>query len=93
MDSAGWQAGNAFFIKSSGLLGGRGSGWIALPLLPCENSWSGKQVSWTSLIQRQHNITDSFDAHASGESPTSLLGSQNTSHTQDLACSGLSLNG
>ena len=72
---------------------GKGSGWIALPLLPCENSWSGKQVSWTSLIQRQHNIADNFDAHAGRESPTSLLGSQNTSHTQDLACSGLSLNG
>ena len=85
--------GSAFFVKSSGLLGGRGYGWIALPLLLCVNSWSGRQVSLTNLIQRQHNIADNFDAHAGGDSPMSMLGSQNTSHTQDLACSGLSLNG
>ena len=41
----------------------------------------------------QHNIFDSSGIHASGECPTSLLGSQSIGHTQGLACSGLSLNG
>ena len=85
-------AGSAFFIESSGLLEERGSGWIAPPLLPCVNSWLGRWVSWTDLIQKWHSIIDNFGIHASGESPMSLLGSQNTGHTQDLTCSGLSLN-
>ena len=86
-------AGSTFLLSPLAFWRERGSGWIALPLLPCVNSWSGMWVSWTDLIQKQHNIIDNFGIHAGGESPTSLLGSQNTGCTQDLACSGLSLNG
>ena len=69
---------DALFIKSSGLPGGRGSGKLALPLLPCMSSRLGKWVSWMDLIQKQHSIIDSLGTHAGRGCPTSLWAAKTT---------------